>query len=467
MRGTIRKRCGCPPEYDAKGRRKTCPKRHGSWEYVADLGRGPGGKRRQGRKGGFPTQAAAAAALAELVADNARGAVTPPGRLTVGAYLEGWLAAKEAAGTRPTTLLSYRGHVDRFLRPHLGHLLLRDLHGQHVDAMLREIRAGNATRPRPLGPTSLRRVVATLSSALASAKRQRLVTVNAASDLELPRGSQDKVQPWQPAQLGHFLDSVAADPLGPVLEVLASTGMRRGEVLGLRWQDVDLDRAVVTVRQQLVSVGGKVRFGPPKTRSGEARTVDLDSRTVGTLLAVRLAQDAERAAWGATYADAGLVFAREDGSPLDPGQVTKRFGQLAREAGLPPARLHDLRHAAASLMIQAGVPIVLVSKRLGHSSISITSDVYGHLLQSAGREAAERAAALVPRRPRDQSVTTGASGDPVDEGDLGVSPGQKGAPEGTRTPNLLIRSQMLYPLSYGRRSSPTGSRAYPLTPPPP
>lgn len=413
MKGTVRKRCACPPEYDARGRRRTCPRRHGSWEFVADLGPGPGGKRRQVRKGGFPTQAAAAAALAELVTDNARGAVAAPGRVTVGDFLDSWLAAKEAAGTRPTTLLSYRGHVDRFLRPHLGHLRLRDLHGRHVDAMLREIAAGNATRARPIGPTSMRRVVATLSSALASAKRQRLVSHNAAADLELPRASRDKVAPWQPAQLGHFLDSVAADPLGPVLEVLAATGMRRGEVLGLRWQDVELDRARITVRQQLVSVGGRSRFGPPKTRSGEARTVDLDSRTVGTLLAVRLAQDTQRAAWGPAYADSGLVFAREDGSPLDPGQVTKRFGQLAREAGLPPARLHDLRHAAASLMIQAGVPIALVSKRLGHSSISITSDVYGHLLEGAGREAAERAAALVPRRQRDQSVTTGAPGDPA------------------------------------------------------
>jgi integrase len=274
-----------------------------------------------------------------------------------------------------------------------------------VEAMLRQVVTGNADRTHPVGPTSQRRIVATLSSALASARRQRLVTFNAASDVQLPRAATRKVQPWSPEQLGRFLDEVSTDRLGAVFEVLASTGMRRGEVLGMRWDDLDLERGRIVVRQQLVSVGGHLRFGPPKTASGDARTVDLDSRTIGVLLAVRLSQDAERTSWGAAYNDHGLVFAREDGAPLDPGQLTKRFGQLAKEAGLPRARLHDLRHASASLMIQAGVPLALVSKRLGHSSISITSDVYGHLLEGAGREAAERAAALIPRRP--QLVTGG------------------------------------------------------------
>jgi integrase len=238
--------------------------------------------------------------------------------------------AKEAAGTRATTLLSYRSHVDRFLTPALGHLLLRDLRGPHVETMLREVVAGNAARTRPIGPTSQRRIVATLSNALASAKRQRLVTFNAASDVQLPRAATGKVRPWSLERLGRFLDDVAADRLGAVFEVLASTGMRRGEVLGTRWDDLDLQRGRIVVRQQLVSVGGHLRLGPPKTASGDARTVDLDSRTIGVLLAVRLSQDAERTTWGAAYNDHGLVFAREDGSPLDPGQLTKRFGHLPR-----------------------------------------------------------------------------------------------------------------------------------------
>jgi integrase len=125
--------------------------------------------------------------------------------------------------------------------------------------------------------------------------------------------------------------------------------------------------------------------------------VDLDDGTVGALLGHRLGQDSERAAWGPAYVDHGLVFARENGEPLHPERVTKRFGRLSAEAGLRPVRLHDLRHEQASLMLAADVPLAVVSKRLGHSSVAITSDTYSHLLEGVGREAAERAAALVPR----------------------------------------------------------------------
>lgn len=125
-------------------------------------------------------------------------------------------------------------------------------------------------------------------------------------------------------------------------------------------------------------------------------------------MAHRLAQDAHRVEWGDAYSDHGLVFAREDGTPWPPTRLTKRFNELVRAAGLPKVNLHALRHGQASLMLAAGVPIAVVSKRLGHSTISLTSDTYSHLLEGVGRDAAERAAALVPRAPRDHSVTTSA-----------------------------------------------------------
>jgi integrase len=129
--------------------------------------------------------------------------------------------------------------------------------------------------------------------------------------------------------------------------------------------------AASLVRQQVVVIGHELRFGPPKTASGDARVVDLDDGTVGALLGHRLAQDSERAAWGPAYADHGLVFAREDGTPLHPQTVTKRFLRLVDEAGLRRVRLHDLRHGQASLMLAAGVPLAVVSKRLGHSSVPL------------------------------------------------------------------------------------------------
>jgi len=169
----------------------------------------------------------------------------------------------------------------------------------------------------------------------------------------------------------------------------------------LRWSDVDLHRGVIVVRSQLVEVGGRAVEGRPKTRSGEDRRVDIGHRVIGALLAHRFAQDVERAAWGPGYRDDCRVFAREDGSDLVPSSVTKLFGSLTAAAGLRPVRLHDLRHGAASLMISAGVDVAVISKRLGHSSIRITADTYGHLLEGVGRAAAEAAEALIPQQSPD------------------------------------------------------------------
>ncbi len=474
MRGSVTKRCSCPVEYDTRGRRKSCRKPHGSWSFVADMGIDPQtGKRRQVRKSGFRTSEEAETELANFLADVNRGQVAHDKRQTVQQYLESWLEAKRAVGKiRPTTLRSYEQHVKAYLVPHLGRLRLGDLTSQHVEAMLvaiarpktkpaddEKIGKGQRRNPKTLSAATVRRVHATLRSALSAAKRKKLVSFNAAEDLELPDAQRPKVKPWEAEELGQFLDHAAADRLGPLFEVMAMTGLRRGEACGLRWDDIDLVRNRIIVHQQLVEIDGtgvecpfcggehrQFQFGKPKTASGEDRVVDLDQQTAGVLLSQRLAQDAERGAWGDGYTDHGLVFAREDGSPIPPQRITDAFRQLSIAAGLRPIRLHDLRHGQASLMLAAGVPIAVVSKRLGHSSITVTSDTYSHLLGGVGAQAAEAAAALVPRAGRDQnggcdqSVTTPAVEEAPEEPQDQENTGQGGAPSRARTYDLRIKS---------------------------
>jgi hypothetical protein len=170
------------------------------------------------------------------------------------------------------------------------------------------------------------------------------------------------VRPLEPAELGRLLDHLAGDLLGAFFEMVAATGLRRGEALALRWSDVNIDRGRLVVRQQLVQIAGhhagpycgqahrEMLFGSPKTASGDARIVELDGQTTGLLLEHRLRQDTERAQWGDAYADHGLVFAHEDGTPLYGDEVTKRFGELCDAAGVRRVRLHDLRHGRASLI---------------------------------------------------------------------------------------------------------------------
>lgn len=205
-----------------------------------------------------------------------------------------------------------------------------------------------------------------------------------------------------------------------------------------------------------------VSFGKPKTASGEDRVIDLDEVTVGALLAHQFRQQGERQAWGEAYADHGLVFAREDGNPLRPDDVTKLFVSLVDAAALRRVRLHDLRHGQASLMLAAGIDMAIVSKRLGHSTITITSDTYSHLLGGVGRDAADRASALVPRARKaapvtpsddvcDHSVTTPPTDftpeqapeteePPLTQVNGGPTPEGVGRPCRTRTDNQRIKS---------------------------
>ena len=243
--------------------------------------------------------------------------------------------------------------------------------------------------------------------------------------------------PWEPEKLGHFLDRADRDPLGAAFQLLAATGLRRGEALGLDH--------------------GRLAFGRPKTSSGEDRIVDLDPHTIGVLIEHRLRQDAARTEWGAAYNDHKLVFAREDGSPIPPDRLSDRIADLIAEIGLRRIRLHDPRHGQASLLLAAGVDIVVVSKRLGHSSVAITSDTYTHLLAGVGKDAAERAWALVPRgqeqgsKPvREQSVSNLGLGDCEYDGPADKTAGHRprdGAASVSRTLDLRITSASLCRLS--------------------
>jgi integrase len=372
---------------------------------------------------------------------------------TVGDYLTRWLSNRISDGLRPSSAAMYRLYVERDMVPSLGHLRLGDLRPGHVERMLRDMQAAGR------GATTVRRVHAVLRSALASARKAHLVPYNAATDAELPNVQPAKVRPWEADELATFLDHSASHRLGAMCEVMAFTGLRRGEACALRWEDVDFERGYLTVRSQLVEVRGQVMEGKPKTRSGEDRRVDIGQRTIGGLMAHRFAQGAERLQWGSGYTDNGRVFAREDGTDLSPGQVTKTFMRLSEAAGLRQVRLHDLRHGAASLMLAGGVDVAVVSKRMGHSSVRLTVDTYSHLLDGVGRGAADAAEAMVrPRATTEAPATTGTPDAPTlrprsPENDE-ATPSRRtkplvvrGAPSGTRTPNPLIKSQLLCQLS--------------------
>lgn len=418
MSGSVRRVCACRDPQTGKQLGAKCQKlaasNHGSWQFVTSLP-SVAGKRRQLRKGGFTTKREASAELAKVVSQVTSGDYRDDGRQTLRQYLQAWLERQTEDGMRASTARGYRAYVVNDITPALGDVRLGALTPAHVDGFIRELRRSGR------GTTTIRRIHAVLRSALSDAKKRRLVSYNAAIDVEVPADEKGHVEPWEPEELGVFLDAAARHRLGALFEVLAFTGLRRGEACALRWEDIDLERGVITVRSNLVNVGGKIVEGRPKTRKGERR-VDIGQRTIGALMVHKLAQDAERAylasGWMGTTE---RVFTRPDGTDLSPNYVSVIFWRLIDsvrfpdDAGKPDEdrrrlrriRLHDLRHGAASMALAAGFDIATVSKKLGHSTISITADTYSHLIGGVGRRMADAVEGMLsPQIKRDNTVTT-------------------------------------------------------------
>jgi integrase len=345
------------------------------------------GKRRQIRKGGYPTKTAAREALADLQRRLANGEHVG-GSLTVAEYLEDWLKAKTSAGRKPSTLAQYEDLKTRYLTPNLGHLKLSDLRASHIEAMLATMEADGR------GVVTRKLTIAVLSSALGSAVKRRLVPWNVCRQLELPSARAEPRPVWDADQVRRFLNHVDQDRLAALWRIYSLLGLRRGEALALSWQVIDLQAGTLRVQRTLGEVSGRLSWGTPKSANG-TRTVALDPGTVSALRSHRGRQAAERLALGAGYDDRDLVFATENGRPLWPGSVSHRFHTLSDEAGLPSIRLHDLRHSAASLALAAGVDLKTVSSNLGHAGITITADLYAHVVPALARAAAERVAAMV------------------------------------------------------------------------
>jgi integrase len=363
--------------------------------------------------------------------------MTPTDLPSVADYLQRWLAGRRniKAGTRR----SYESHVRLYLTPYLGDLRVDRLRAAHIEAMFDAISERNATLDarrtstdpqvratvfglRKVGPSSQHRIRATLRKALNDAiRRSKILHHNEALLVELPSAKRPRamvwtdervatwrrtgsvpgpVMVWTPVQTGRFLDHAVGDRLYGLYHLVVFTGLRRGEACGVHWDDLDLDAKTLTVRWQVVQHGWATMLDTPKTDQSES-VVALDDETVRVLRAHRTRQRRERLAAGTGWTTSQLVFTTETGGQLHPADVTDHFHDLAAEAGLPPIRLHDLRHGAATLGLAAGVDMKVISGQLRHSNPHFTAATYAHILPELAHSAAEATAAMVPRKHRE------------------------------------------------------------------
>ncbi len=356
----------------------------GRWRSVVDLGYRDGRRRRKYLSG--RTRAEVAGKLRRVLDEHEAGTeITTDGHSpTLESWLEHWLTTIAAPRLRPSTLATYQGYVRNRIVPELGKRRLDKLQPEHVEAFY--VRLGEAG----LKPASILQTHRILSRALKVALQRGRVRRNVATLVEPPSVHREEVRPLSAEQARAILFAAHGQRNAARWSVALALGLRQGEALGLGWDAVDLEAGTLTVRQALQRrAGGGLVLVPPKSRAGR-RVVPMPAQLVDALRSHRAAQAAERLVAGSMWADSGMVFATVVGKPLDPRADHRQWQALLRSAGVPPARLHDARHTAATLLLTQGVPARVVMELLGHSQITLTLGTYSHVSPELSRDAAKR-----------------------------------------------------------------------------
>ena len=330
-----------------------------------------------------------AARLAQELGVEARAGLLAAGRSkNVGLLLQEWL---KGLTVKPKTFDSYELNVRRVSR-HIGGFRVDELRPQHIQSLHAELRAVGLKDP------TIAQTHRVLHIALEQAVDWGIIARNPCDGVKPPRVERREMEPLTAAQ-AHVLfeSSVGADPLHPLWVVLCSSGLRIGEALGLRWSDVDLAAQTARIVQTTQRInGGKVVFGTPKSNSSR-RLIALTSLAVESLRKHRIRQNEWRLQLGPAWQDHDLVFPCETGGPWEPSRVLYRFHKALKTAGLPKRRLQDLRHTAATLMLEEGVPMKVIQETLGHSSYTLTANVYSHVSESMQRQASAALDAVFER----------------------------------------------------------------------
>jgi integrase len=318
-----------------------------------------------------------------------QGVPTPTRSAKLSEWLPYWLAHYVEPRRKLSTYDKYETHVRLYLIPLLGTKRLETL-------SVADVRRFTTRMQSAYTAATAKEAHRVLRTALTAAVREELITRNVASLVEPPRVKQREISPWSLEETLTFLEAARRDPLYAAFVLAIAMGLRRGELVGLRWSDVDLDNRVLHVRQQVQRRRGTLYDDAPKSR--RKRVVPMPALCIAPLRWHRLRQREAFARTGTEWSEKGYVFATRNGRPVEPRNVYRSFTRVAADAGLRVVRLHDARHGCATLLTAAGVAPRVIMEILGHSQISITMDVYTHVVHDTQREAISHMDRLLKRR---------------------------------------------------------------------
>lgn len=363
----------------------------GSWEIAIDIGKDPStGKRRQHFETVRGGKAVAQKRLHEVLLSVEQDNYIKPDRLTVAQFLESWLVDYVRTNTAPRTAERYQEIVKIHLIPALGSLSVLALRPEHIQRhYTKALESGRRDGRGGLSALTVHKHHRILYEALKYGVRHGILVRNVAEAVDPPQGKSKRLTILGPNEVQLILEAARETPYYTIFFTLAYTGLRRGELLGLRWCDVDLEMSTLSVSQTLQQLrGGEYIFREPKSKRSR-RQIALSPSLAIMLWEHQLKQESAWGMLGESLSPTALVFSHTDGKPFRPNTVTRAFQAIAKSVGLKGARLHDLRHAHATIMLQQGVHPKIVQERLGHSSVATTLDIYSHVLPGL-QEAAAR-----------------------------------------------------------------------------
>jgi integrase len=362
----------------------------GTWRLVFDLERSATGKRRQRVVQFQGTKREAEEELSRIIAEITNGGFSDPGNITVAEYLNRWLE-HVATKTAAKTFERYAEIVRLNLIPHLGGLKLSKLRPIHIQQFYAaSLAKGRVRKAGGLSPRTVLHYHRIISQALKQAVKWQLLARNPAEAVEPPKPSHHEMVVLDGEQIAELLDSVTDTPFHIPVLLAVTTGMRRGEILALRWSDVDLERGTLAVTQTLEkSRRAGLQFKPPKTKRSR-RNITLPPITVDMLRSHRTAQAQLFLRLGRGWNRADLVCTKVDGGPINPNTLTSGFASLVRRTDIPAITFHGLRHTHATHLFQAGVHPKVAQERLGHSTVAVTLDLYSHVMPGMQEDAAMR-----------------------------------------------------------------------------
>ncbi|WP_206093763.1 site-specific integrase [Paludifilum halophilum] len=368
-------------------------KRGNKWCFVLDVGRDPQtGKRKQKWFSGFKTKKEAQKAMTAKLHELNQGAYIEPSKITLADYLNRWLNDYARINCSPRTLEGYEYIIEKHLIPDLGNITLdklkpMDLQNYYGNKLINGRKDGSGG----LSPRSVLHHHRVLHEALEYAVRWQVIAINPAKAATPPKPQKAQVNVLNKEEIHQLLTASKGTPYYEPIFFAVNTGMRRGEIFGLRWKDINFENNIISVRQTLQRLKSEgLKFRDTTKTDGSRRTIFVSESVIDMLKKLKTKQAKNKIKAGPYYKNYDLVFAKNDGSPIDVDYFSKAFGLLIKRINLPHIRFHDLRHTHATLLLQQGEHPKVVSERLGHSTIAITMDTYSHVMPNMQKEAAQK-----------------------------------------------------------------------------